>query len=313
MTFKDFKSDCHFSVYYALLRVVDELGHMFGLIRLSNVVHAVKDKWIIKYLRKRLASVFEEYKNNMSAGIYQSNAPIWVCWWTGEDTAPELVKQCICSIKKQAGTHPVYFINRNSYSQYMDIPDYILKKVENGQIGLAHLSDYIRVSLLAEYGGLWLDATIFCATTIPEEYFNQPIFTCKSETQQSRYISQMRWTTFVLGGWKGNVLYLSLKAAFEEYWMNEKNAIDYLFFDYLIELVRQEIPAVNQYMDAITVNNLRRDALQAAMNAAVSADAFMNIVQPDTVLYKLSWRENYSMKTEAGEKSIYAWFLENEI
>lgn len=313
MTCTNFISDCHFSVYYALLRIVDEMGWRLHLTKISDVAHKAKDKWIIRYLRENLQSVIAQFNYNVDEGVYEPNAPIWVCWWTGESTAPELVRQCIKSVKKHAGNHPVYVIDKDTYSQYLLIPANILKKVEIGQMKLAHLSDYIRVSLLAKYGGLWLDATIYCANTIPEEYFEQSIFTCKSELQENRFVSQMRWTTFVLGGWKENVFYLFLKKAFEVYWQKENVAIDYLFFDYLIELARQDIPAVKRYMDEIPINNIRRDDLQAAMGRAAQGEEFEHIVQQDTVLYKLSWRETYRKETVDGKDSVYACFLKQKI
>lgn len=309
----NFKSDCHFSVYFALLRIVDDVGLRLGFNKISDVAHKAKDKWIIEYLQGCIQPVIMQFRNNSDKGVCEANSPIWVCWWDSELDAPELVRQCIKSIIKHAGNHPVHVVDKNTYNQYLHIPDDILKKAETGQIKLAHLSDYIRVSLIAQYGGLWLDATVFCAYEISEEYFKQSIFTCKSEPQKSRFISQMRWTTFVLGGWKGNVLYMFLKLAFEIYWKEENMAIDYLFFDYLIELARKNVPAVRQYMDEIPLNNLRRDDLQAAMGLAVSGKKFEDIVQQDTILYKLSWRESFQMKTVDGDESIYAFFLKKEI
>lgn len=306
----NFKSDCHFSILYALLRVVDELGGRFHLNKISSIAHAKKDKWILNYLERKLDNLIQKYRNTDDIGVFEENAPVWICWWTGEETAPDLVKQCIKSIRKHAGSHPVHVIDKNSYSVYIDIPDYMMRKVENGQMGIAHLSDYVRVSLLEKYGGLWLDSTIFCTTSLPESYFDLPFFTCKSNPSSCGYLSQMRWTTFVLGGWRGNVFYGFIKEAFEEYWSKEQVAIDYLFFDYLIELARCEIPAISVCMENVQINNLHRDDLQAAMNQALPATAFWYVIQEDTTIYKLSWREEYSAKTKSGEKSIYQYFLE---
>ncbi len=61
-------------------------------------------------------------------------------------------------------------------------------------------------------------------------------------------------------------------------------------------------------VEAVPVNNLRRDSLQTAMNRAECAEMFESIVQPDTVLHKLSWRESYSKTTQKGDKSIYICF-----
>lgn len=307
-----FRKDWTFSPRLAVYRVIDDLSWRLGLKGISRRFHQKKDQFLLDYLMDILRPVLDSFKNDSDYGEYESDAPIWVCWWTGEDTAPELVKQCIRSIRTRAGSHPVHLITRENYRQYLLIPGYMLEKVCAGQMGLAHLSDYIRVSLLAQYGGLWLDATIFCAYQIPEECFSTPFFTCKSEPQPSRYLSQMQWTTFVLGGWKGNVFCRFLKQSFETYWRKEITAIDYLFFDYLIALGRQELPAIGALLEQVPVNNLRRDDLQAAMNRAEDPANWNRIVQPDTALYKLSWRETYSHTTPDGKDSIYHNFLEQD-
>ena len=309
----NFKSDCHFSIFYAFLRIVDEIGDRLYLKKISNIAHKRKDKWILEYLKRQLHEVIVKYKNDAEIGVYEDSTPIWVCWWTGEETAPDLVKQCIHSIKKRAGKHPVIFIDQNSYLSYVSIPKYMLEKVEKGDMGMAHLSDYLRVSLLEKYGGLWLESTIFCSDTIPENCFELPFFTCKSDAMTCRYLSQMRWTTFVLGGWKGNVFYRFLKEAFEKYWELEKVAIDYLFFDYLIEIGRQEIPGILKCMEKVPINNVHRDDLQAAMNNAIAGEMFETVLCEDTVLYKLSWRETYKTETEDGNESIYTYFLKYHI
>lgn len=313
MTTTAFRSDCHFSVYYAMLRVAAELGGRMGFRRVSAWARQKKEQWIFGYLRDLLAPVLAEYQNTADDGAYAPDTPIWVCWWTGEETAPALVSKCIQSIKKHSAGHPVHVIDQHSYGKYLYIPDYLLHKVNSGQMGLAHLSDYIRVSVLAEYGGLWLDATIFCSDTIPQTYFELPLFTCRSEPQPCGYISQMRWTTFVLGGWKGHTFYRYLKTAFETYWQHSDTAIDYLFFDYLIELARQEIPSIRQALEAVPLNNPHRDDLQAAMNAALPAGELENVLHPDTTLYKLSWRESYALKDAQGGKSIYTAFIEDTL
>lgn len=304
-----FRNDCRISVYLALLRVADELGGRLKLKKLSTAAHARKDQWILNYLKKKLQPILDEYKNVSATGGYQKDAPIWVCWWTGEQKAPALVQQCICSIRRNAGTHPVHIIDRKSCADYIFIPEHMLQKQKSGQITLAQLSDYIRVSLLSEYGGLWLDSTIFCSQAIPESYFEDPLFTCKSEEQECGYISKMQWTSFVLGGWRGQPLFRFMRKAFEEYWRTEKVLIDYLLVDYLIALAKQEIPYVDQCLEAVPINNPHRDDLQAAMNAALPAEQFEDVLCEDTVLYKLSWRESYSMTTAEGRKSVYARFF----
>lgn len=310
LTEEAWKTDCTFSKRYACYRVVDELGGRLGLQNISNIAYKKREKYILDYLEKELRVVLEKYRNNNSYGEKIENAPIWICWWSGIENAPLLVKQCVKSIIKHAGKHPVHLITKENYEKYLSIPAYMLQKVQNEQMGLAHFADYIRVSLLEKFGGLWMDATLFCTDTIPEEYFDMLFFTLKSPWQESRYLSHFQWTTFCLGGWKGNVWYSFMREALEMYWEKAEYAIDYLFFDALIFVAKKNIPAVAHLMENVPENTPHRDDLQAAMNQMLPATAFWSIIQEDTTIYKLSWREEYSAKTKSGEKSIYQYFLE---
>lgn len=313
MTCKDLASDLNFSPGFALARLGANLCGRAGLRSIAASAGQKKDAFIHRYLEEVLEPVLQQYADDDAMGAYEPNAPIWVCWWTGEETAPPLVRQCIRSIREHAGDHPVHFITGENYRDFLQIPEYMLEKVEKKQMGLAHLADYIRVKLLAEQGGLWLDATIFCSNTVPESCFDIPFFTSKSPRQPCGYLSEMRWVTFCLGGWKGNVFFRFLRDAFERYWHASPCAIDYLFFDYIIDLAYNRLPALRKLIDAVPENNLHRDDLQAAMNDALPASEFDRVIQPDTVLYKLSWRECYAEKTADGEDSIFKAFVRGDL
>ena len=137
-----------------------------------------------------------------------------------------------------------------------------------------------------------------------------PVFTCRSGHQaDSPYISRMDWTSFILGGYRGSAFFRCLREMLEAYWQRESVSIDYLLLDYVIYLARKYTKVGGQYLPAVPINNLRRDDLQAAMNAALPAERFYEIVQPDTVLYKLSWRETYDEVSADGGESVYGYFL----
>ena len=82
-----------------------------------------------------------------------------------------------------------------------------------------------------------------------------------------------------------------------------------MLVDYLINIACLKLGCVSESIASIPENNLHRDDLQAAMNAALPAEAFESVLREDTTLYKLSWRETYSMETEDGRPSVYAHFL----
>ena len=313
MTVSNWKRDCEFSKKLACLRLVDEIGGRIGLRRLAKWAHFQKEKWILDYLQDVLEPVIHKYKYYEYDGVADNNAPIWICWWSGEDKAPELVKQCIKSIKKNGGKHPVKVVTQNNYFNYIDVPEYILNKLKKGKMGIAHFADYLRVCLIQRYCGLWLDATMFCVKTISEDIFELPFFTCKSKLKKGCYLSDFQWTTFCLGGWRNHVFYQFMKEAFESYWRVNETAVDYLFFDDIIYLAKENVSSIGKALEEVPVNNEHRDDLQAAMNAALPANEFWNVIKDDTILYKLSWREVYSIETEDKQETVYGYFLKMRI
>lgn len=307
------ETDIHFTKRYAKLRRRDTFFNAIKLKKLSDKAFAEREEFLVNFLRDCISAVIEKYRDKREKGLLKKDAYIWICWWTGLETVPPIVKQCIKSIYKRAGKHQVCFIDKNNYTEYLDVPDYIIKKMERGNIGLAHFADYLRVSLLERYGGLWLDGTIFCSQEIPNEYFEYPFFTLKSPYTESRYVSKHQWATFCLCGWQGNQFYSFLRESMEVYWLQNDYAIDYLLFDYLIFLAKENCPYIKELMNNVPENTPHRDDLQAAMNAALPAEQFWQVIREDTELYKLSWRETYSEKTADGQQSVYGYFLNMEL
>lgn len=302
-------ADSRFSKKYALFRSKEIVFAMLRMNKLSNLSFHKREQYIIEYLKNGIETTIEKYKSKEYIGNYIVNAPVWVCWWTGLETAPPIVKQCVKSIYRNSNNRIVNLITQENYSEFVDVPDFIMNKMVRGLMGLAHFTDYLRVCLIEKYGGLWLDATIFCSEQLSNDYFNLPFFTLKSQYRETRFISKYRWTTFCLGGWKHNQFFLFLKDALEEYWSKNDYAIDYLFFDYLIYLAKENCPYIKKLMEFVPENTPHRDDLQAAMNAALPAEQFENVIKKDTSLYKLSWRETYSEVTADGTPSIYSFFL----
>lgn len=128
---------------------------------------AVRDRLIrkheimLKYFEQRYGDFYRNYDYDapMAPVDPDMEGRIWICWWQGLENAPEIVKCCVESICHNAGNHQVTIITDQNVEQYIKIPKWVKKKQSEGIISRTHLSDLLRLSLLAEYGGLWLDAT----------------------------------------------------------------------------------------------------------------------------------------------------------
>lgn len=80
---------------------------------------------------------------------------IWVCWWQGLDNAPEIVKTCVESIKRNSGKYEVLIITDENYKQYVKFPDWLEEKRKHGIISKTIYSDLLRLNLyqhMEEYG-----------------------------------------------------------------------------------------------------------------------------------------------------------------
>jgi hypothetical protein len=85
---------------------------------------------------------------------------IWTCWFQGRKDAPESVRKCLQSWEERNPGWDFRCLDAETISRYVDL---------NAQVDLtqqiitaASLSDIVRLLLLHEYGGVWVDATTFC-------------------------------------------------------------------------------------------------------------------------------------------------------
>jgi len=103
---------------------------------------------------------------------------IWQFWGQGWDfeKLPDVVKISYKSVEKYKKDYEIIHLDMNNINDYLEIPAYILKKVEDKKMGFAHFTDIIRLALLYNYGGVWIDATILLTDYLPQEYFEMDYF-----------------------------------------------------------------------------------------------------------------------------------------
>ena len=64
-------------------------------------------------------------------------------------------------------------ITKDNWQQYMELPNHIIEKVENGKITLTHFSDIIRAELIKNYGGVWEHAKDYQHFEMPDEWIQK--------------------------------------------------------------------------------------------------------------------------------------------
>lgn len=235
---------------------------------------------------------------------------IWVCWWQGEKSMPEMVKKCFNSIIRYSNGHPVKLITFENYKDYVQVDHRIVDKVKNGTFKLAHFADLVRLKLLEQYGGLWLDSTILLTANINEDFF-QKFFSVKIKPVDNDSVSEYRWCSFVLGGGKDiRFIYSHLSSMLERYMLENEVFIDYLLIDYFLDILYRENRLVKETIDAMPYTNPNLH------NLRIKFDDEFNEVQwdsmlSDTEIFKLTYKGKHSKQNDKGMPTFYGYILTN--
>lgn len=262
------------------------------------------------YLEKHYSEHVGMLVPDPQPGVRPEKPTIWVFWWQGETAAPEIVKRCIASIRKQAGGHPVQLITEENYLEFADVAEHVEQKRKEKTISLTHFSDYYRMALLEKQGGIWVDASIFACGKIPDEIFNMPIFTMRNPGMDTTNISNWEWTVGVIGGWKGNTLFSVCRSLLEAYWEEHNSLVDYFVFDYFIRLAYEACPMIREQIVSIPPNNPDFYYLQQHAEEPWEDTVSLPMGEGDTWLYKLSWKKEYAVKTPDRRPTVYAHWMQ---
>lgn len=84
---------------------------------------------------------------------------VWAAWLQGEESAPEIVRCCLKSWRIQNPDWSVYVLNARTAHELVDVG--LSRKIFHS-LGLQMQANLIRLALLENYGGVWVDATTLC-------------------------------------------------------------------------------------------------------------------------------------------------------
>lgn len=88
---------------------------------------------------------------------------VWSAWLQGLDSAPVMVKACLESQRRQLFGYEHRVIDIHNYHEWVELPPYVVEKYRKGIIPPALFCDLLRLALLKRYGGVWMDASVYCS------------------------------------------------------------------------------------------------------------------------------------------------------
>ena len=244
-----------------------------------------------EFLEKEFYEFIINYEFNT---CNQKNSKIiWTLWMQGYENAPELVKSTIDSIRKFAELNNFQFIllEENTIEKYIVFPKLIKEKMDLGVIDYTKISDILRVSLLAKYGGTWVDATIYMKEEFDSSLLLQNYYTIKTGgiEDYSPNISNNRWKGFFLSG--NSSLFSFTRDFFFEYYSRYDIAVDYLLIDYIFDIAYKYDEKIKNQMLELEKSNSNLFWLESHLGDKFDQKVWDNITETTKVFkttYKLS-------------------------
>lgn len=275
-----------------------------------------KHKIMIQYFEETFGDFLEKYDYSHSNVHLQKSAYsncIWVCWWQGLDNAPLIVKTCVESIKRNAGNHKVIILTDDNYQQYINLPDWVEEKRRKGVITKTNYSDLLRLSLLAEHGGMWLDATFFCLDGVNfDDYFREPIWSIKRPDYGHASVACGYFAGYSMACNENNrKAFITIRDFFLYYWKNNNIMIDYLIIDYMIVLAQKYDNSISKNFQKIKPNNPNCDELLKVLNYPFDIEKW-NEIKEETALFKLSWKQEY-FQENCGKPTFFSYLINGKL
>lgn len=285
--------------------------------QLSSFAMRKKTGWLDKYIGKRYADIIERYKNNPPIATPIENVRIWVFWGQGEENMPPLIAACYRQLTKYNSN--VTLVTNQNVNEYITLPSIIFEKVKDGRISWAHFSDIVRNTLLAQYGGLWLDATVWVSGPLPINRLSKMnFFTANGYVPKTRFSVrfwtsyQWNWSTWCMwAGTSNYLLYTFVSEMLQAIAQRESYWPDYVIQDYLFFYACRMFPSVKEDMEASQKWRCDyRNELASLMNQSYDEEQYRKLVQSD-FFFKLSFRSNWKSRTNAGRTTYYGKLINN--
>ena len=178
-----------------------------------------------RYLKRYEYILDQAFPASISSNQNKKKNIIWLCWLQGYDNAPLLVQKCRESVIRHNPNVDVIIIDNTNLEQYIQLPSYIKRKHELGVIPNAHYADLIRISLLAQYGGTWIDSTVYMTSGLPDYISLSDLFCYKVPPLGKSIMSN-----WFISSAPNNPIILQMKALLFGYWEKENRLVSYSIF-----------------------------------------------------------------------------------
>lgn len=140
---------------------------------------------------------------------------VWFLWLQGMDDAPRTVRECHARWRAQSPGWDLMTLDARNVADWVGTAD--LRWMS--KLPAPQMADAIRLSLLSVHGGVWADATVWCAQPLDQWLPGLLGSGCFAFNSPSR---DKLMSTWFLASYPGNYLFLALRDAVAEHWRDHR-------------------------------------------------------------------------------------------
>ncbi|MER9581311.1 capsular polysaccharide synthesis protein [Mesorhizobium sp. M0276] len=177
-------------------------------------------------MRSPRTESFADFVSFLVMAVLQKT--IWTCWFQGRDQAPEVVRKCIASWETKNPQWDFRCLDAGSIERYVNLGKHV--DLSSQTITAASLSDILRLLLLHEYGGVWVDATTYCHMPLDDWL---PLATSSGFFAFSKPAEDRELASWFLAAHVGSALLDKWVARTIAYWRGRRSTRDYFWLHHL--------------------------------------------------------------------------------
>ncbi len=253
--------------------------------------------------KKQIKINAQMIKENEASLEHGKPKRIWVCWLQGMENAPAIVRICYQSLLDTFGNeYEIKVITEENYENYVQFPDFIIRKYKKGFISRTHFSDLLRLELLIGYGGIWLDSTLFFTGKLPDFMLDSNLFVFQSIWPQL-FGRATRTENWFISACQNESMLIFVRNMLYAYWDKFNVLIDYWLAYDMFEFAIEQFPDI--WKEVIPVSQCDIHILQDKFLDEFNQDVFDETVNR-VHIHKLNWRYN---EQELSKPNTYYQYL----
>jgi Capsular polysaccharide synthesis protein len=171
---------------------------------------------------------------------------IWCLWFQGWANAPDLVRACGASWRQHNPAWAIHYLSADTAKARLG-DDPALEELWAKDLPIEAVSDVVRIELIARFGGVWVDSTVYCLRPL-DRWLPQAMprgFFAFNQPAPDRMLS-----SWFLAAEPGCHIVEAWRRAVRAYWRGRRQRDNYFWFHDLFADTYRSDPQVRAIWDA---------------------------------------------------------------